>query len=86
MHDFLAPSYQVSEGLFACCRPFRPPCILCVLACAVCLRACVRSESVCVCLHGPPARVLIGLALPSWVPDPGQAPSCLAAKRVSQPV
>ena len=85
--DFLAMSYQVPEGLFSRCCPFRPPCVLCELPCtSVFTRICELRKCMCVCLQGPPSRVLIGLALPSWVSDPGQARSRLAAEGASQPV
>lgn len=52
---------------------------VCVLPCGGCLL-------VCVCLQGPPSWVLIGLALPRWVSDPGQVHFTLAAEGASQSV
>lgn len=80
-------SYQVPESLFARCGPVQTSLYaLCVSTRAVFTCMCALGKNVYACLRGPPSWVLIGLAPPSWVSDPGQAPSRLAVGRASQPV
>lgn len=77
-------SSQVPEGLLASLQTSLCAHRVSMRSVFTCTR--VFRKCMCACLQGPPSRVLIGPALPSWVSEPSQAPSRLAAEGASQPV